>query len=409
MSSTLSPVDGRTSVVVVNFRAPHLTLECLASLQELDADDVELICVDNGSGDDSVDLLRAVPGVRLVTAPRNLGFAGGCNLGARHATGEFLAFLNNDARPDRRWLEQARSALRSDPGVGCVASKVLDWDGERIDYVDAGLTWFGMGYKPRTGQPPRAEDEVARDVLFATGAALVTRTRLFDEVGGFDERFFMFYEDVDLGWRLNLLGHRVRYVPTSVVYHRHHATVAAYGEHSEWFLLERNALMALYKNLSDETLARVLAPALALSVRRALAEGGADPTILDLDGGRGDDGDSVTVSKRTLTSTFAISAFVDLLPSLTASRAEVQASRVRSDRELHPLMRAALEPALATPSYLDAHRILVETFGLDELFGERLHTVIDLPTVRARHTRTVAGRRTVGRARLGLRRLRGRA
>jgi len=409
MSATPSPVDGRTSVVVVNFREPRLTLECLAALQELDSEDVELICVDNGSCDESVDLLGAVPEVRLIRSPRNLGFAGGCNLGARHATGEFLAFLNNDARPDRLWLEAARRTLIVDPSIGCVASKVLDWDGERIDFVDAGLTWFGMGYKPRTGERPRAEDETARDVLFATGAALVTRAQLFDQVGGFDERFFMFYEDVDLGWRLNLLGHRVRYVPTSVVYHRHHASVAAYGEHSEWFLLERNALMALYKNLSDEALGRVLAPALALSVRRALAEGGADPTILDLDGGLDLDSDSMTVSKRTLTSPFAISAFVDLLPSLTVSRAEVQAGRVRSDRELYPLMRTALEPAMASPSYLDAHRILVESFGLEELFDERLPTVVDLPTVRERHARTVAGRRTVGRARLGLRRLRGRA
>jgi GT2 family glycosyltransferase len=376
MGSTLSPVAARVSVVVVNFRQPRLTLECLTALAELDSDDVELICVDNASGDESVDLLRGVPGVRLVKAPRNLGFAGGCNLGAAHATGEFVAFLNNDARPHRRWLEEARSALLSDAGIGCVASKVLDWDGERIDYVDAALTWFGMGYKPRAGERYLGTDEIARDVLFATGAAMVMRTRLFEDVGGFDERFFMFYEDVDLGWRLNLLGLRVRYVPTSVVHHRHHATVAAYGPHSEWFLLERNALMALYKNASDETLARVLAPAMALSVRRALAEGGSDPTVLDLEAGVGDDNDSLTVSKRSLTAPFAISSFVDQLPSLSASRAEIQARRVRSDRELRPLLRNALEPALAAPAYLEAHGILVEAFGIGALFAERQHVLV---------------------------------
>jgi hypothetical protein len=236
---------------------------------------------------------------------------------------------------------------------------------------------------------------------------MVTRTRLFEELGGFDERFFMFYEDVDLGWRMNLLGHRVRYVPASVAYHRHHGTVAAYGEHSEWFLLERNALMAMYKNLSDPTLARVLAPAMALSVRRALAEGGADATILDLDGGHGDDSDTVTVSKRSLTSSYAISAFVDQLPSLAASRAGIQSTRVRSDRELRPLMRTALEPALATPSYLHAHRTLVEAFGIDELFGERLQVVAGGAEAPAWRDRAFAGGRTVRRARSGLRKLRG--
>jgi GT2 family glycosyltransferase len=407
MSSRRSLVPARVSVVVVNFREPHLTLECLAALGELDSEDVEIICVDNASGDDSVDLLRAVPGVRLVRAPRNLGFAGGCNLGAGQATGELLALLNSDARPDRLWLEHARDALLADATVGCVASKVLDWDGELVDYVDAGLTWFGMGYKPRAGQPDVGGDDVEKDVLFATGAAMVTRTRLFEELGGFDERFFMFYEDVDLGWRMNLLGHRVRYVPGSVAYHRHHGTVAAYGEHSEWFLLERNALMAMYKNLSDPTLARVLAPAMALSVRRALAEGGADATILDLDGGHGGDSGTVTVSKRSLTASYAISAFVDLLPSLAASRAVIQSARVRSDRELRPLMRTALEPALATPSYLHAHQTLVEAFGLDELFGERLQVVAAGPDAHAWRDRAVAGGRTVRRARSGLRKLRG--
>src|SRR4029450_10065038 len=106
-------------------------------------------------------------------------------------------------------LSEALSVLFADSTIGCVASKVLDWEGSRIDFVDAALTWFGMGYKPRAGQPYTGDDEQQRDVLFATGAAMVVRAHLFEELEGFDERFFMFYEDVDLGWRMNLLGHRV--------------------------------------------------------------------------------------------------------------------------------------------------------------------------------------------------------
>lgn len=388
-------VAGRVSVVVVNYRTAEHTLACIAGLRELDAGDLEIICVDNASGDGSVEALGSLDGVTLVKAPRNLGFAGGCNLGVRHATGELVAFINNDATPEPGWLSEAVAVLAHDTTIACVASKVLDWDGTHIDYVDAALTWFGMGYKPGAGQPYDGEGAEPADVLFATGAAMIMRTRVFEEVGGFDERFFMFYEDVDLGWRLNLLGHRVRYVPTSVVRHRHHASVAAYGEHSEWFLLERNALLAMYKNLSDEALARILAPAMALSVRRSLALGKADTSVLDIERGAVAGDDTATVSKRSLTASYAIDSFVDMLPALAQSRAEVQSRRVRSDRELRPLFREVIEPAIPEARYLEGHRTLVDAFGIEELFtsgqrvlvvtGDPLTAKLAGPAIRALH------------------------
>ncbi|TPX00890.1 glycosyltransferase, partial [Schumannella luteola] len=151
-------------------------------------------------------------------------FAGGCNLGVASGSGEFVAFLNNDARPDPQWIRAAVAAF-DDPGVGAVASRVLDWEGERVDFIGAAMTWFGQGYKPFTGEPiPPLADE-PHDVLFATGSAMFVRRDDFLAIGGFDERYFMFFEDVDLGWRLNLRGRRVRYVPGSLAYHRHHASM----------------------------------------------------------------------------------------------------------------------------------------------------------------------------------------
>jgi GT2 family glycosyltransferase len=206
------------SVVVVNYRGADDTITCLRALaDDLDypADKLQVIVVDNASGDGSADRIRAAaPHAEVVEAPANLGFAGGCNLGVRGARGLVVAFLNNDARPHPGWLREAVRVLRAEPAVGAVASKVLDWDGEVIDFVDAGLTWFGMGYKRHAGVPDDGSHDTPRDVLFGTGSALVVRTSVFRELGGFDERFFMFYEDVDLGWRMNLRGWRVRYVPT---------------------------------------------------------------------------------------------------------------------------------------------------------------------------------------------------
>ncbi|MFF0149006.1 GT2 family glycosyltransferase [Amycolatopsis sulphurea] len=369
------------SVIVVNYRGADDTITCLRALGSgLDYEHVELICVDNGSGGEDVARIRAaIPDVRLIESPVNTGFAGGCNLGAKHANGTVLGFLNNDARPAPGWVSAAVAELRAQPGVAAVASKVLDWEGTGTDFVDAGLTWFGMGYKRHAGSPlaevPAAEHEEAKDVLFGTGSAMFVRTAVFAELGGFDERFFMFYEDVDLGWRLNLRGWRVRYVPESLTYHRHHGTMSAVDAPEsgrETFLLERNALAALYKNLSDESLARALPAALALAVRRATARGGLDPDQLDLEKGVGPAvTDPVAVPRTTLAGVLAVDRFVELMPSLAESRAAEQAARVRTDADLLPLLRKALEPAYPLPDYLRAHEILVEAFGIEEVFGQR--------------------------------------
>lgn len=373
------------TVIVINYRGVEDTLTCLRALTEdVDYPRLEIVCVDNASGGDDLTRLQAVPGVKVIAAETNLGFAGGCNLGAKHAEGSVLAFLNNDARPDANWVRAAVDELRAEPRVAAVASKVLDWDGTGVDFVDAGLTWFGMGYKRHAGSAladvPAAEYEVAKDVLFATGSAMFVRAGAFAELGGFDERFFMFYEDVDLGWRLNLRGWRVRYVPASLTYHRHHATMSevdAPDSGRETFLLERNALAALYKNLSDETLARVLPAALALAVRRATARGELDATQLDLGRGVGPvDTSPVPVPRTALAGVLAVDQFVELLPSLAESRAVEQAARVRTDADLIPLLRKALEPAYPLRRYLAAHEILVEAFGIEQVFGHRRKVLV---------------------------------
>jgi GT2 family glycosyltransferase/glycosyltransferase involved in cell wall biosynthesis len=376
----MTPMLPTLSVVVVNYRGADDTITCLTALRDdLDypADRLQLVCVENHSGDDSAARIKAaVPGVTLVESPSNLGFAGGCDLGVSHATGEVIAFLNNDARPDRDWARAAVDVLLVDPTVASVASKVLDWSGERVDYVDAGLTWFGMGYKPDAGKPlaelTTDRHEAPRDVLFATGAAMFVRASVFRELGGFDERFFMFYEDVDLGWRLNLRGWRVRYVPTSVAYHKHHASMSEVDgadNARELYLLERNALAALYKNVSDETLGKALPAALALAIRRATARGDIDAKQLEITRRTGDEPTHVSIPRTTLAGVLAIDQFVELLSELAPARAVEQAARVRSDADLLPLMRKAIEPAYPLPRYLAAHDVLVDVFGIEEVFG----------------------------------------
>jgi GT2 family glycosyltransferase/glycosyltransferase involved in cell wall biosynthesis len=371
---------GVVSVVLVNYRGAEDTITCLRAFDEVDwpADGLELIVVDNDSGDGSSERIReAVPGALVVDSGSNTGFAGGCNLGVEHATGEYVAFINNDAKPHWDWISGAVAEFDADPRVASVASKVLDWDGGLIDYVDGSLTWYGMGYKREVEKPDTGAWDTAKDVLFGTGAAMFVRAGLYRQVGGFDERFFMFYEDVDLGWRLNLLGYTVRYVPGSVAYHRHHVTMKKFGPFRESYLLERNALLSMYKNYDDETLARALPAAMALAVRRSLARADVDATTLDLQRSPGgDDVGSLDIPKMALTGPYAIDYFLEQLPSLAESRRELQATRRRSDRELFPLFRQALEPAYGMPTYLAGHQALVDAFGIEEHFRTRQRVLV---------------------------------
>jgi GT2 family glycosyltransferase/glycosyltransferase involved in cell wall biosynthesis len=379
------------SVVLVNYQGADDTIAALGHLRDVDwpADRRQIIVVDNASPDGSEGRIReAAPDAEIHQAGANLGFAGGCNLGVAQARGEFTAFLNSDARPHPQWIRAAVAEFEADPDVGCVASKVLTWDGARTDYVDAAMTWFGMGYKPTVGFLDSAAYDRPQDVLFATGSAMFIRTELFRSVGGFDDRYFMFYEDVDLGWRLNLLGHRVRYAPGSVAYHRHHASMKKLGDFREMFLLERNALMTLYKNLGSDRLPAALGGAFALAVRRS--GGRADElernqkvgapfrtAVGGLDGGSKEPtlfGEGTT--KARLAGPYALDRFRDLLPSLNETRSDLQARRQRTDEELAPLFGDALNPASGLPGLLATHAALVDLLDLAGLFPGRPKIIV---------------------------------
>lgn len=353
---------GVVSVILVNYRGAADTVEAIANLKLCDwpAARLEIVVVDNASGDDSLEVLRrAAPDVTIVDSPKNLGFAGGCNLGASRSSGEVLAFLNNDARPDPAWISAAVDRF-SASRVGAVASRVLDWEGERVDYVGAGLTWFGMGYKPLTGEPEPPKR--GTDVLFGTGSAMFVKRAVFDQLGGFDERFFMFFEDVDFGWRLNLAGWRFVYEPASLAFHKHHASMGGVGAFREQYLLERNALFTLYKNLDDDHLDRALPAAMALAIRRGVAKGALDSSALDLRH-RGEEEEEMTaVAKITMASVYAIDQFVEQLDSLVSDRHRIQSTRLVGDARIWSLFGDTDMPAYGDQSYLRGYDALTRAF-----------------------------------------------
>ncbi len=370
----------KVSIVIVNYKGTDDTLACLEGLGKLDwpKEFLEIIVVDNASGDGGDKLIsQKFPNVKVLALKENTGFAGGCNRGAKEATGTYVAFLNNDARPDPGWLFHGVAALEADLEVGCVASKVLDWEGNAIDFVDAALSFYGHGFKLHAGSPDSSAHDDAKDILFASGAAMIMRTETFRKVGGFDERYFMFFEDVDLGWRLWLLGHKVRYVPDSLVFHRHHGTMARFAAWREHYLLERNALFTIYKNYDDQNLATFLPAAMALAVRRGVALGGNDPHALDLERGVIDeDADDITVSKQTIAPVYAIDAFVEAMPSLHASRVSLQEARQRTDAEITRMFRLPLHPNIDHPYFLEGFESITRAFGVDRPFSPKRKIVV---------------------------------
>lgn len=361
----LSP--GVVSAILVNFRGTDDTIEAIGNLGQIDwpQDKLEIIVVENASGDDSADRIRAAaPHVKLIVSKTNDGFAGGCNKGVAASSGEYVALLNNDARPDEQWIRAAVAKFEESPHVGAVASRVLDWEGNLVDYIGSAMTWYGMGYKPFTAQAIPNTPEVPTDVLFGTGSAMFVRRTVYDELDGFDENYFMFFEDVDLGWRLNLLGYRYAYEPASLAFHKHHASMKAFGSHKETYLLERNALFTLYKNLGEKALAETLPAAIGLSIRRGVTRGKLDSTSFDLRKPGGDDTDAMEVSKQTVANVFAIDQFVQLLPELKKSRARVQKTRTVTDAHVWRLFGVADAPITHEKPYLDGYENLVSTFDV---------------------------------------------
>jgi GT2 family glycosyltransferase len=355
------------TVVVVNHNGRGYLEECLGSLraQTYPADQIEVIFIDNASSDGSVELVRsAFPEVQVVVNDTNTGFSPAVNQGARLAAGTYLALLNNDAAADPTWLRAAVHELEGEPTIACVASKILRQDRVTVDYAGGQMAFYGHGFA-RGVELDDTGDGRNRDTLFASGGAMVVRTRTFLDVGGFDDSYFAFFEDVDFGWRLQVLGHRVRYVPSSRVYHRHHGTMERFGFAREAYLLERNALATIYKNYSDEQLARVLPTSVILSVLRGIdVEGHELPDFRIRDGAKpiGD----LTVAARTGAHLAALRDFALMLDDLTAKRSLIQQRRVVGDRAILRLFEESLRPNVFEPDFLEAFEQLVRAFDLHE-------------------------------------------
>ncbi len=241
------------SILIVNYNAgPHLA-RCVAALLAQDNADFEVFLLDNGSADRSFELARAAAGedarFHFEAAGANLGFAAGNNRLAARASADWLAFLNPDAFPAPDWLSCMLAAAATHPEVALFGSLQLDaGDAARLDgagdrYLFAGLPWRG-GY----GWP--SATALAEGAVFSPcAAAALVRRDAFQAVGGFDERFFCYVEDVDLGFRLRLAGQQARQIVAARVQHVGGASSAGAGSAFARYHGMRNVVWCFVKNM----------------------------------------------------------------------------------------------------------------------------------------------------------------
>lgn len=247
------------SVVIVNANGASLLEDCLKSLDSQTFKDFEVIFVDNGSTDDSIERVKQLmPRARILPQPTNTGFALGNNLGMREARGEYIVLLNNDVRVAPGFLEELVAVVHRDPRIGMVAPKILSFfETGRIDSV-GGLVLCpdGLAQGRGRGEIDHGQYDDLEQVLIPSGCAALYRTAMLREIGLFDEGFFMYCEDTDLGLRGLWAGWKTFSAPRSVVYHKYSGFSSPYSPF-KMYLVERNHYWMATKNFPGRRLIQV--------------------------------------------------------------------------------------------------------------------------------------------------------
>jgi len=386
----IDPVYPKASIIVVNHNGAKYLSDCFSSLMDLDYPGhlIEYILVDNGSTDRSVRYMESkFPDVRILKNAHNRGFAEANNQAAKAANGEILAFLNNDMKVHPLWLKTLiHKFMESSEDLVCVSSKILNYEGNKIDFIGGGFTPFGISFQidfgKKAGEIDNETENYERELLFGCGGSMAIKKNVFMGCGGFDEDFFAYLEDVDLGWRLRLMGYRILYVPESIAFHKHRGTGKKIPPHQLEFMFERNRFFTIIKNTEDVYLPYFLSMVCISNINRTFlssmnnieefyffpftqerpssniqGSGQITPSLgrkLNVMFKKGDFGilwrwfirklNRLTgytgyklVPQRTLSCSAAFNSIIPELSSLILKRREIQSRRKISDRQIFPL------------------------------------------------------------------------
>jgi GT2 family glycosyltransferase len=377
----------RAAIVILNLNGRHHLQGCFDSLAALDypKDRLQVILIDNASADGSVEEMRKKHGwVKLVVNAKNVGFSAGCNQGAHEATkAEALVFLNNDMRVEKTWLEELVSPLVRGECQATTA-KMFSWDGKLMNSAGGGMNFHGIGIQKGYLEEPGPRYDTPMKTLFACGGAMAMNASTFREVGGFDEEFFAYYEDVDLGWRMWVEGHECHYVPSAVCYHHHSSTSRRLPPEMLRLLQVRNPLLACFKNYDDANLRTLLGPLMALALRRMwIVSGLHDDGAFRIEKAENPGletakrwwarakskvDDRVSVRRLAAADLIGINDLLGRWEHWMKRREEVQKKRRRSDAEIFELFLKPHWCIEDEKGYRELHAGLTRFEGLDRLF-----------------------------------------
>jgi len=237
----------KVSVLIVTWNGKYLLEECFQALKKQTYTDFEVIVVDNGSQDGTRDYLDSLswPILKTKYLPSNHGFSGGNNAALEVASGEVIALLNNDARPDELWLEKGVAALKE--GADMVSCRILKADGSTIDKTGHLIYRDGLNRGKGTGESDGPAFSTSGPSLWPDGCAAFYRTSMIDQIGFFDDDFYLYGEDADLGFRARRAGYSCVYEPESCVLHLQSASLGKFNP-NKIFYVERNRIYLLIKN-----------------------------------------------------------------------------------------------------------------------------------------------------------------
>lgn len=269
------------SIVIINWNCGEDLPTCLRALERQTDRDFEIIVVDNGSTDGSVDVVkREHPKVKLIETGENLGFAEGCNVGIEAASGEWIATLNPDTEPDPRWMAELREiARRGDARLGMIQSRIVFRHAVDRTNSTGVLVFRNATFVDRAFDRVAYPDEPSDEIFCVSAGAALYRRAMLDDVrlpsGYFDKNFFMYFEDVDLGWRGRLAGWSAQYAPKAIVTHKLHASSKRKGDTFVARQCNYNRVRTLVKNASPELLACAL-PRFVADVRWSVRQEGGE-------------------------------------------------------------------------------------------------------------------------------------
>ena len=246
------------SIIIPHYNGEDLLYNCIDSIyKNISIKDFELIVVDNASTDDSINRIKSsFESVKIISSNSNLGYSGGCNLGATHASGKYLLFLNNDTEHSSEWIEKLVHFLDSNSNIAAVQPKILniynkklfDYAGGTGGFIDKFCFPFVQGRIFDTLEEDHGQYNNPSKIFWASGAAIMIRSNVFKELEGFDKIYFSYMEEIDFCWRVQSLGYEVWSFPSSYIYH--HGPYKNFRKSSinSYYLNHRNSWILFLKN-----------------------------------------------------------------------------------------------------------------------------------------------------------------